>query len=469
MNILHHSQGQNHSGVVILTQNGNSLPEHLASHYEKYISHSGNACFAFIESSIFVAQLNPEQNEDLTAEKARVLGGDTLQKVESLHLKNIKIVSEFQNEITKAFVEGLLLASYRFDKYKKKKETPELSSILVNLHAADIEELQAVSNITELVRDLVNEPVSFLNTSNFSQTIEATGKKYGFEVEVLEKKQIESLKMGGLLGVNKGSSIAPSFNILTWKPQNALNEKPYVFVGKGVVYDTGGYNLKPGSYMDTMKSDMAGGGAVVGVLSMVAQMKLPLYVVGLIPATDNRISPDALVSDDIITMMDGTTVEIKNTDAEGRLILADALVFAQKYQPELVIDLATLTGAAARITAHYGSAMMGNASDFQKQQLKQVGNKVYERLVEIPFWNEFYEDLKSSVADLKNIGNPEGGASSAGKFLEHFTNYPWIHIDIAGSAFLSKPYKYFQSGSTAVGVRLLYQFLKQIANEKGGL
>ena len=211
--------------------------------------------------------------------------------------------------------------------------------------------------------------------------------------------------------------------------------------------------------MDTMKADMAGGAAVVGLLTAIAKNNLAVHVVGLIPATDNRINSNAFVSDDILTMMNGVTVEVKNTDAEGRLILADALVYAQRYDPQLVIDLATLTGAAARITGHYGSAMMGNADDAIKQQLQKSGNIMYERLVELPFWDEFNEDLKSPIADIKNLGNPEGGASSAGKFLERFTDYPWMHLDIAGSAFLNSPYKYYKAGATGFGIRLLYHFL----------
>lgn len=460
MNIQPYSQETTHDWVIHLTQHQAELPQKFASFLKKQCNANEVSTLLFPDADTIIAFVKQENNPNANAEKARVLAHEVFEKLSCLSIGNAVLKSDLDTHTTKAFLEGFLLSSYRFDKYQKIKKNVTLDTLFVNLESQDIQELLSLHRSISQIRDWVNEPVNHLNTRAFSSAIKNFGTRCGLEVEVLERKQIETLKMGGLLGVNQGSSDTPTFNILTWKPDNAINQKPYVFVGKGVVYDTGGYNIKPGQYMDTMKADMAGAAAVVGILSAVSQQKLPLYVVGLIPATDNRINSDALVSDDIITMMDGTTVEIKNTDAEGRLILADALVFAQKYQPELVIDLATLTGAAARVTSHYGSAMMGNADHKHKQLLKDCGEAVFERLTELPFWDEFSEDLKSSVADLKNIGNPEGGASSAGKFLEHFTSYPWIHLDIAGTAFLSRPYKYFDAGATGVGVRLLYHFLK---------
>jgi leucyl aminopeptidase len=211
---------------------------------------------------------------------------------------------------------------------------------------------------------------------------------------------------------------------------------------------------------------MSGSAAVVGTLNAVASNKLPLHVIGLIPATDNRIGLNALVADDVITMHDGTTVEIQNTDAEGRLILADALSYAKKYKPELVIDLATLTGAASAITGPFGTAMVGSADQKTKAALGKCGDEVYERIAELPFWSEYGDLLKSEIADLKNIGGPTGGAITAGKFLAHFTDYPWIHLDIAGPAFITKPEPYKAIGGTGVGVRLLYRFLSNMANKQ---
>lgn len=211
--------------------------------------------------------------------------------------------------------------------------------------------------------------------------------------------------------------------------------------------------------MDWMKSDMAGAAAVVGVMHALAKNNIPLHVVGLIPATDNRPGGRAFAPGDIITMYSGKTVEVLNTDAEGRLILADALCFAKKYKPELVIDLATLTGSAVRAVGKEGMVMMGNAAEETRQQLKIAGEKVYERLVEFPLWEEYQKQLESDMADIKNIGSADAGAITAGKFLEYFTDYNWIHLDIAGTAFLPTPDTYRGKNGTGSGVRLLYQFL----------
>jgi leucyl aminopeptidase len=246
---------------------------------------------------------------------------------------------------------------------------------------------------------------------------------------------------------------------LEYKPANAVNAQPYVLVGKGVVYDTGGLSLKPTNSMDTMKSDMSGAAAVLGAVSGAARLGLPVHVVGLIPATDNRPGGNAVTPGDVLTMSDGTTVEVLNTDAEGRLILADALHYAKRYNPQLVIDLATLTGAAARAIGHYATVAMGTASEEVWSDLLASGSRTHERLVRFPFWDDYNELLKSTVADLKNIGGADAGAITAGKFLEHFTNYPYVHLDIAGPAFADKPMGYWPAGGTGIGVRLLLDFL----------
>jgi leucyl aminopeptidase len=293
-----------------------------------------------------------------------------------------------------------------------------------------------------------------------SEEIQKLGKENGFGVEVFDLAKIKSLKMGGLLAVNQGSTEPPTFSVLNWKPANAVNSKPIVLVGKGVVYDTGGYSLKPTpDSMDSMKSDMAGAAAVASIIYTIAKTELPVYVIGLIPSTDNRIGPDAYSPGDIITMHDGTTVEVMNTDAEGRLILADALCYAKQYEPELVIDIATLTGAAIRAIGTLGVVGMGNTSEEIVNLIVEAGNNVYERVAIFPFWEEYGEQIKSEIADLKNIGSNTAGAITAGKFLEYFTNYPYFHLDIAGMAFLNKKDSYRGSGATGMGIRLIYSFL----------
>ena len=267
--------------------------------------------------------------------------------------------------------------------------------------------------------------------------------------------------MGGLLAVNKGSIDPPTFTVLEWKPENAVNSRPIVLAGKGIVYDTGGLSLKPTSKsMDYMKSDMAGAAAVAATLYAASLNHLPVHLIGLIPATDNRPDGNAFVPGDIITMFDGTTVEVMNTDAEGRLLLGDALSYAKKYDPLLVIDLATLTGAASIIAGNQGIIAMGNTPE-NMEKLKSAGNTVYERIVELPLWEEFGESLKSDIADMSNLGGREGQTIVAGKFLEHFTDYPWIHLDIAGTAWLFEKESWKPRGGTGSGIRLLYNFLKK--------
>ena len=399
-------------------------------------------------------------------ESSRVRGDEAqllLNRAKSERVVVFNVHASKEEEL--AFVEGMMLGSYQFIKYKKEgtKNQGSLKEIDIYDNMITEQDLIEIKNITTAVwaaRDMVNEPVSYLTATKFAEEIKALAESAKAKVEVFHKEKIESLKMGGLLAVNKGSIDPPTFTVIEWKPKNAKNAKPYIFVGKGVVYDTGGLSLKPTSSMDTMKCDMAGGAAVAGALYAIAKAKLPVYVIGLVPATDNRPDGNAYTPGDVITMHDGTTVEVLNTDAEGRMILADALSFAQKYNPELVIDIATLTGAAAVAIGPQAMVGMRAKSDIDFEILTRVGYQIHERIVEFPFWDEYKDLLKSEIADLKNIGGREAGAITAGKFLEHFTNYPYIHLDIAAPAFLDKRGEYRGIGGTGVGVRLFYEFIK---------
>ena len=363
-----------------------------------------------------------------------------------------------------AFVEGFLLSNYQFIKYLKPESQKQFKLLQLNI-VSEIskKELDDLKNLIESVfwaRDLVNEPVSHLDAVKLAKEFERKGKENHYNVEILNKNKIETLKMGGLLAVNKGSEKPPTFTIIEYKPENAKNEKPIVLVGKGVVYDTGGLSLKPTNFMDTMKSDMAGAACMAATIDALAKNKIPIYVIGLIPATDNRPGKEAYTPGDIIHMFDGTTVEVLNTDAEGRMILADALAFANKYKPELVIDAATLTGAAVRALGTKTSISMGNAKDKYFKKLYESGLETHDRVFRFPFWDEWLEEMKSDIADLKNIGSENAGMITAGKFLEYFVKYPYIHIDIAGPAYLNKADAYNPKGGTGAGVRLLYHFLK---------
>ncbi len=370
---------------------------------------------------------------------------------------------------TVAFVEGMVLGNYQFLKYKtggnKKENSLKNISIYSKLISNnDIEELRILTESVCYARNYVNEPDSYMTAEQLAKEANLLDAVDDVAVTVLGKKEIEKNSMGGLLAVNRGSINPPTFTIIEWKPKNAVNKKPYIFVGKGVVYDTGGLSLKPSNSMDTMKCDMAGAAAVIGAIRAISKLRLPVYVIGLIPATDNRPDGNAYTPGDVVTMHDGSTVEVLNTDAEGRMILADALSYAKKYDPVLVIDIATLTGAA--VSAIGSQAMVGMKVDSAKEfdDLVRSGNSVHERIVEFPMWDEYAEQIKSEIADLKNIGGAEAGAITAGKFLQHFTNYPYIHLDIAAPAFLSKANSYCLIGGTGVGVRLFYDFIKMKAD-----
>ncbi len=409
-----------------------------------------------MESTVFFVK------SDLSEEKLRVAGFTIRQQLD----KNTEAV-EFIGESKSALyvAEGLALSNYQFIKYFKDnaKKANKLNAIYLPTDSSK----KAISELNNLIysiywtRNMVNEPVSYLTALKFAEEIKALCEPVGVKVDILEKAKIEALKMGGLLAVNKGSIDPPTFTILEYKPKKASNKQPIVLVGKGVVYDTGGLSLKPtpGS-MDCMKSDMAGAAGVVGAIYAAAVNKEDKHIIGLIPATDNRPGQTAYTPGDVITMYDGTTVEVLNTDAEGRMILADALAYSKKFKPELVIDMATLTGAALRAIGTNAAIVMGNAGEKVFEKLEKSGNEVHERVVKFPFWDEYLEPMKSSIADLKNIGGADAGMITAGKFLEHFVEAPYIHIDIAGPSWLDSPQNYKGKGGTGYGVKLLYHFIK---------
>lgn len=364
--------------------------------------------------------------------------------------------------------EGITLSNYQFLSYRKEAETEKfaLSTIdfSANIGAAQLKQLAATTKAVFWARDMVNQPVSYLTATKLAEEIEQLGKTANFSVTILEKAKIEALKMGGLLAVNKGSIDPPTFTIIEYKPKKHINKKPIVLVGKGVVYDTGGLSLKPtAGSMDSMKSDMAGAACMAGTIYAAALMELNVHLIGLIPATDNRPGLNAYAPGDIIRMYDGTTVEVLNTDAEGRMILADALAYSEKYKPELVIDAATLTGAAVRAIGQKASCIMGNADQHYFNLLEKAGMETYERVVQLPFWDDYFDEMKSKIADLNNLGGGMAGMITAGKFLEYFVKSPYIHMDIAGPAYLEKPQDYRGQGGTGTGIRLLIHFLQQLA------
>jgi leucyl aminopeptidase len=418
---------------------------------------------------VFVQLIEDKKEAHLVTEACRKAGAAIAVLCNDHKLKDV-VIADADNKphLALALAEGMVLGNYQFIKYKgdKAKETHTLELVRINsnkLQDSEIEHMKIVTEATCIARSLVNEPVNHLNAIQLSKAFQRLGKDAGFNVEVFNETKIQSLKMGGLLSVNQGSIDPPTFTVMEYKPRGAKNKKPFVLVGKGVVYDTGGLSLKPTTNsMDLMKCDMAGGACVGAVMYAIAKAKLPVHVIGLVPATDNRPGGNAFAPGDIITMMSGHTVEMLNSDAEGRMILADALHYAKRYEPELVCEFSTLTGAAAAAIGSAGIVAMGNASERYKLKLKKSGDAVYERLAEFPMWDEYDEMMKSDIADMKNIGGATAGAITAGKFLIKYTDYPYMHFDIAGPAFIASKDGYKIKGGTGVGVRLMFDFFSNL-------
>jgi leucyl aminopeptidase len=458
----------NTDNLILLCNSKSKLSEFKLSKKElDYIKKENKEIIAInqYQRHIFVILPKKEENANKHAEACRMLGDKLAQKLKNE--KTVLIVDVKGNQAeAMQITEGIALSNYTFTKHKTEKKPNKLEVIYLckKSNQKNITELQNIINAVYLTRNLINEPFSHLTAKDLASAAIKSGAENGIKITVLNKKKIESLKMGGLLAVNKGSIDEPTFTIMEWKPNNAKNNQPIVLIGKGIVFDTGGLSLKPtANSMDLMKTDMGGAGTVIGAMQAIASNKLPINVIALTPATDNRPSGNAYAPGDIINMYDGTTVEVLNTDAEGRLILADALSFAKQYKPELVIDLATLTGAAVAAIGHYGIVSMHEGAEKEHVELKKAGDYTHERLAEMPFWSDYDELIKSDIADIKNLGGPHAGAITAGKFLAHFADYPWIHLDIAGPSYTKTKYGYRGKGATGMGVRLLYQFIKNRA------
>ena len=468
--IAQRSSAHNHAWILDDIKNLSSVPG-LTTEQKKYAETVFNAEQGLVTLNLytgfaFIILLRNKKTDWQSAESLRKSGAE-LQLLGNKHKLSEICITNLTKTTNAALLvaEGLALANYQFLKYRTevKKLTSTLTAVSITKDSATIKEATQLKITVEAMykaRTLVNEPVNYLSAEQLAKEIVAMGKEAGFKVTVLNKARIVKEKMGGLLSVNAGSKQPPTFTIMEYLPKKALNKKPIVLVGKGVVYDTGGLSLKPtANSMDRMKSDMSGAALVASSMYAIAKMQLPLHVIALVPATDNRPGEEAYTPGDVIRMYSGSTVEVLNTDAEGRMILADALHWAKRYKPELVIDFATLTGAAAAAVGEHGIVCMGTASDQIRAAFRDSGMRQYERLVEYPLWDEYGDQIKSDIADLKNIGGPTGGAITAGKFLEHFTDYPWMHFDIAGVSFFTARKAYMPVGGTAFGLRMLLDFL----------
>lgn len=368
-----------------------------------------------------------------------------------------------------ALSEGAVLSSYSFDKYFTKREDKKsyLRSVLIATDnqsrtaeiARGVRYAKVVCEATFLARDLANAPGNEIYPETLAERAEEAGIKTGFSVTIFDEDKIKDLKMGGLLGVSQGSSKPPRFIQMELNGEDE-DLPTIVLVGKGVTFDSGGVSIKPSAGMSEMKMDMSGAAAVIGIMQAAARLKLPVHLVGLVPATENMLGGAALKPGDVITHYNGGTSEVDNTDAEGRLILADALGYASTFKPDAVIDLATLTGACVVALGHCATGMMGNNQELM-DELKASGERTYERVWQLPMFDEYEKLVKSDIADVKNAGGRWGGAITAAMFLKKFIgDYKWVHLDIAGTAILEEALPYAPKGGSGVGVRLLVDLLQ---------
>ena len=414
--------------------------------------------------------------EKFTLESVRRASARAAKKAEALKSKTLAIAIPKVNgatsaEVAHAMVEGIKLGLYKFDKFFKKSE-PAFSLDSVTLLEtggrstsaqikAAMAEAETIADATIFARVMENEPSNNKYPEIMAKWAKGVSGR-NVKVTVFGPKELKAHKMIGTLSVNQGSAKEARFIIMEYRGAPSSKKQPIVLVGKGITFDTGGISIKPAAGMGDMKSDMSGAAAVIATLKAVSDLKLKVNVIGLVASAENMPSGTAMRPGDIITYANGLSVEVDNTDAEGRLVLADALIWASRYKPKSVIDLATLTGACVVALGPVTTGMMGNDTSMMAR-LKQSGDATYERVCELPIYDEYDDMIKSDVADIKNAGGRWAGAITAAMFLKRFTNYPWVHLDIAGTARCDSPSDYIPKGGTGVAVRLLTHMLKDEA------
>jgi leucyl aminopeptidase len=407
-------------------------------------------------------------------EIARIVSAKAAVKVREMGISEFSILlfSNLDDGLIEAISEGVGLSLYSFNRYKTNDNKDELKinrvTILINAEMTSIQSIVDKTNLlveaVNFARDLSNLPPNDCSPSQLANIALSIATEYGLKSRIVERYEMESMGLNGIVSVGKGSQYPPKLIILEYHGSND-DKRPYLLVGKAVTFDTGGISLKDSDKMDEMKFDKSGGCDVIAVMKAVASLKLPINVIGLIPSVENMPSSTSYRPGDIIKMYNGKTVEVLNTDAEGRLILADALAFGiSTYNPKAVIDLATLTGACIIALGTNVAAVIGTNKKFI-EELHNISERTGEKFWELPLYEEFSEQIKSYVADIKNIGGRPGGAITAASFLSNFTNgLPWMHIDIAGTAWTQEgtyERSYNPKGATGFGIRTLVKLLME--------
>lgn len=370
-----------------------------------------------------------------------------------------------QKQLYSSIIEGIYLGNYSFNKYKNVNNSKKLTISLLSDKVEDLRGiLQETQNLMSAVyfsRDLVNEPAITLTPNELSKRTKEELQKSGVKVKVFNKNELKKMNMTGILAVGSSSENPPCLIEMHYKPRKV--KKKIALVGKGITYDSGGLSIKPTSGMTDMMADMAGAGSVIGTVLAVAKNKLPVEIIAMVPAAENMISGSSYKPGDVVKTYSGKSIEVQNTDAEGRIALADALEYVMKKKPELTIDLATLTGSCVAALGKFQAGLF-TKDDKLAGLLEKAGLNSYERVWRMPFGDEYNELIKSEVADVANLGSKWAGAITAGKFLEYFVNenHSWAHIDIAGPAIKHKFKNYTNKYHTGFGVRLLYEFLSEL-------
>lgn len=372
-------------------------------------------------------------------------------------------------QIAGAMVEGARLSSYTFSKYKSapSPKAPEIALTLFSRQTnsakavkASVAEAEILSDGVYFTRNIANEPPNVMTPVRLAAAAKEMAAKNGLSCKVLGLAEIKRLGMGGVIGVAQGSQYPPQFIILENKSTD--KRKPIVLVGKGVTFDTGGISIKPSNDMDKMKFDMCGAAAVIGAMKAIANLKIKTKVIGLVPVVENMPGSKAQRPGDIIKCLNGKTVEVLNTDAEGRLILADALAYAKRYQPRVMVDIATLTGACSVTFADLASGVMSTDKDLARR-IMDIGDTTGERMWELPLWDEYFDLIKATYADIQNISKRYAGTITAGMFLKEFADHTktWAHLDVAGTAWNEGGAKPLSPiGATGIGVRLFVRLVQ---------
>ena len=414
------------------------------------------------------------KREKFTDESARICAGKAARKAQELGIKEFSML-QFPNldeGLVEAMTEGIALALYSFDKYKEAKEPAskiEEVTILINSDSPRFQSVVEKANIivdaVNFARDIGNLPPNDCPPAHLASIAVSLAQDYGIKARIMDRYELENMGMGGIVAVGKGSNNPPKLIVLEYTGANDPQQKPYLLVGKAVTFDTGGISIKPSEKMDEMKFDKCGGCTVLAIVRAIASMKLAVNVVGIVPSVENMPSATSYRPGDIIRMYNGKSVEVLNTDAEGRMILADAIAYGiVTYGPRAVIDLATLTGAAIIALGANVAPMIGNNKQLV-DRLRKLSDKTREKMWELPLYDEYYEQIRSTYADIKNIGGRPGGAITAAAFLSNFVNdVPWVHIDIAGTAWTQEgthEKSYNHRGATGFGVRTLVKLLME--------